>query len=843
MRGQEQDVQVERGERRRSRNDSGITYRHIHPNGRIIGKPGRRQVQSSEKLASKALGRPAQVVVLRDLAGDQAETPQWETDKASSLQSAAKGLGLNRHELERALRGEDVPVEQQEVNESIDAMRPEETAISDAKMHALKEELIGGFNIKQLVGYLLKSVGKQHGGADGSRQGHQAIRVSPWRPGQTPLNHRLNLSGIRKGDTGKSKADIVNQILRFGWHLITETERRQVGEAELHVKQWQIKYLFDTSHKGRSMLDTLLDSPLLSRSCLIQAHRPNSTIRITARQGDANEAIERLKRDLENVDHDTMTLQVFESLLRPGQKLAELFAPEDLAYVAERTGTLLEEEGGAMHIYSGVDERRKSMHAKRLLLGLLTLPAPIGRLQLGDTVDAIQRAELQRLAGKVQKVPVAVFGAPPQVLSKQWHRNTVPTATHGYKHGTNKDASAADYITSDDELHTLAGVVSRKLEQPYHVGSEGLDSDIWTLSQDTEWIASIGTLLHHSSPKDNTQSIPKLRKKGVKHKPAKGGPDQHFSAQTTNFLFLFSHFAPASVTKPTASSLRVHLLPCPFERKKVEVLEHLPRIIVDLDLSSSSPSPPKVTAILHEQHFTLPLPTRPSDIRFVRTRSMTAEATSLGQRSGIQKFLSRLRKDLTEDSGYLPADMNIEVPLPGCMMKKIVKEGEEGKDRRQTYLVLGYEFMRTADFVPVREGKRVDAGVVEAWKEGLVVRWEEVDGGSSGGRRTEIKVVRMGNEMGHEQKAGKHSDHGTIDPGSRQSLADDAESKGAIDGALAKSEPSQTSNTSGERQLVDDGKAVATKPRPLQQGKALKEQQLVNAAFAMVRLMSQGARE
>lgn len=265
---QDTTLQVEARQQGGREERGGFYHRRIHPHGRIIGRPGRRLLQSSEPLATDSLGKPLEVIVLRDVAEEpQTLGPTLLKVNSAILDEEGDHVVSSTNGNREAWTGVDLPAQQDEVNASIDSLRPQSAAVGEAELESLKQQLLQSYNMRQLVRYFLQSlrvaaapVETAPAGLDESR----GIRITPWRPGSTPLEQRIGWVSFKRGEQGKTKAEVVEQILRVSWQLITDKERQHLGELEMYLKKWQILLLFDIKRKEQLMADAVIDSSLLS---------------------------------------------------------------------------------------------------------------------------------------------------------------------------------------------------------------------------------------------------------------------------------------------------------------------------------------------------------------------------------------------------------------------------------------------------------------------------------------------------------------------------------------------------------------------------------------------------
>jgi hypothetical protein len=95
--------------------------KYHHPLGKLRGKKGGRVRENAEALSIKTLGQPAEVIVLRDDPHNDFEEAMEQED-AGAVDGAAKGSSSEA--ILHAIQGEDILIDQETVNQQIDALRP-----------------------------------------------------------------------------------------------------------------------------------------------------------------------------------------------------------------------------------------------------------------------------------------------------------------------------------------------------------------------------------------------------------------------------------------------------------------------------------------------------------------------------------------------------------------------------------------------------------------------------------------------------------------------------------------------------------------------------------------------
>lgn len=196
--------------------------------GRAHGLRGNRQREDREHLGMDVLGKPANVIVLRDSKFrtyshleliDGPEQPQ-SLDILAALDS------------ERGLAG------QQEVEENINQFRPKDGEGPENwdAFNALVKDVQASFTVSQLARYI-KSFNKAHGEEASTPSSWFLIpRVSPWMPQSSQTVQRPNHNGGYSFASYTNKQRMVLRLLRECWKVEVPEIEASLGEVELELK-------------------------------------------------------------------------------------------------------------------------------------------------------------------------------------------------------------------------------------------------------------------------------------------------------------------------------------------------------------------------------------------------------------------------------------------------------------------------------------------------------------------------------------------------------------------------------------------------------------------------------
>ncbi|EMD00630.1 hypothetical protein BAUCODRAFT_176000 [Baudoinia panamericana UAMH 10762] len=791
-----------------------IRWHHMHPNGRIIGRPGRRQRQSSERLVTNALGRPAEVIVMRDVLDETSREARRQTEDFIS-RATETWPSTDADATSGVLSvGVTSPV-QAEVDASIDSLRPDAAALEQYEYDELKHKMLQRYNWKQMAGYLLRSViqaGTEVPETERPNVEAVQMRMTSWRPGRTPLDQRLGRVTLKKNDVGRSKARLAEQILRSAWKLTVQAEEQQLGELELYATSWQIKLLFDTKFNSQIQLERVIDSPLLLRSCDVRQFRPENIIRVTGRKADALDVAHRILHGLAQVRRDAMPLTAFKSMLgKHGwpDKLAKLFSAEHLQHVSERTASVIqyEDEGAVLAVYSLRERSSLTSQARRLLLSLLELPSPVQILSItpnrknrharmsvldfetsyGHQTPNSSDLHVTGLHQRLQKAGLRRFCT--RLPQGQLRRRLRP--------GDAKWSRLTRRLATRLE-HARRSKLVLSAESPTpHTSTLG-----WVPGANNEsWVARVGACVHFTNTvkRLDMRNGPAAKLTRV----ARLVPFDNFLDAVPGLQTVLARFKPAvyeqtdvpaeaalregltdvgkgplnhqrRVVEERETQLLVHLMPSPFTKGGASVLERLPRLELAFNVHDGRQDGHfgcralKLDgASLHvsDQLMPVPFPDHAADLLYKRSNRLVLSDTELTEDEHLRSFVERLQASYGEGTGSLDALPELTFKLPPVLTDKPSsargrQSNAEGVEAQ--YLLDRFEQVQVMDFEPLKERKRLDAMVpmarkkVEDWPDDIVLRLRDVDAGAFGGRRTEVVLV---------PRAPERSDEAIVNPG------------------------------------------------------------------------------
>jgi hypothetical protein len=213
--------------------------KHYHPLGRLRGKKGGQQVrENAEALSVNSLGKPAEVIVLRDAPRDALEeiTEQEDAEGATT--------GSSREALLNAIQGEDVPMDQDTVNQQIDALRPQVEDPNSGRLILPAKEyfklckvLTDSYSRPQLDAYIARSkvTLPEEKSPDASQNllgsKHPEIYFRPWKAASKldRVQKHLSLADTKSLRRVK-RSRLASTLLQRCWKVEVAEEVERLGE-------------------------------------------------------------------------------------------------------------------------------------------------------------------------------------------------------------------------------------------------------------------------------------------------------------------------------------------------------------------------------------------------------------------------------------------------------------------------------------------------------------------------------------------------------------------------------------------------------------------------------------
>lgn len=777
----------------------GVYYKHIAPNGRIVGKAGRKQRQTSEALATKSLGERSEIVVFRDVLDApkrkpvEAKTPQDGDFGMEGL----KGLSLTAEEIQAAMM--DQAPDQDDVNASIDALRPHAPVLEVKEFDRLIKELLDSYNLQQLSRYLRRAMASHQSSMTVVRELEYSLNKtkaprkisftrSRWQPGRTPLEKRRisNIPPPRK-TLSTPKARAAERIVRIGWEVTTQVEEQQVGELEVQLPPWALALFFDLTWWGKPKFETLIEPPMLLRNASVRPYRADGIMRITARRQDAEDIATQLenkvllmgKQQL-SIDHLVRPLGS-ESNVPRGQAL-RLFRKEQLEMISQRTQSVfIQEKTGAIGIYSFRQPDR--YNARRLLLSMLDLSS--------RNVKAVRLEASQSMQSQSKESFALVPIFPDRALHFRDRSKILARVALPEKRRIPAQAAEEAQELATDPEHSVeqrAEAMSRTIEPLTAIFDNGSQkrvapsaeaskspSSYWAgrpFKASKTWWIHLGLILRESKPRSagNLLTTKATTEDQAASKSDDSGPSV-FLRQVPGYETLLSYFRPytrqASQVAERAesdpdmpvdlvarkSTIVAHFTPSPFTSRGAKGLAMFPRLELTLlrrfgkgnedgELKIES-----LRGVLEEHVIDIPLPDQAIDIRMSRKISSYANLPAVLTDPQIRDFVSALNKSV-KAGGSLHGNSFVEFTMPGWMAR-YDSASRERQDASYPEISIPYLFDRfeqiqstgfRKNFKALLRSKNnpAIAQFDESFPQSARLEYKEVEAGDIGGGHTNI---------------------------------------------------------------------------------------------------------
>ncbi|KAL9596621.1 MAG: hypothetical protein Q9179_004560 [Wetmoreana sp. 5 TL-2023] len=325
----------------------------------------RANLYSRDALGITTLGRPAEVLRIRDRPPRSAERKWWlfqtrDGRQPSSPEPLTSSDILERVNSERGL------VSAARANENIEALREEwlsglkekDQLPTEAECYDLGKRLHDGFTTKQLLGYLNReTVSSPPDLMDLNKPFRSpSITRSDWRVGTTffpgDTGQRLQSAVPKSGYTAKTshseytlsqesryskvpvKYTVVNKIMRQCWHIKSREELQSVGEVDIQIPEANSELI--ASHK-RGILRQLA----VEYDAKVDFSKAESIIRITANQSTCAASLKMLTMVLDEIACYEMDLEVTDSAESTTAELHALLSDSLLREIERSSSTAI----------------------------------------------------------------------------------------------------------------------------------------------------------------------------------------------------------------------------------------------------------------------------------------------------------------------------------------------------------------------------------------------------------------------------------------------------------------------------------------------------------------------
>ena len=717
------------------------------------------------------MDKPFEVIVLRDVPEPREERQATSVASSDPLETSVSNVS----QIAQDLLGDNDPNDD-EVRESIDALRPDTTIVDEALFKRLVKRLVDGYNLRQLSQYLIQALRQASAGEPDEELGQEKLqqskdylRTTPWKPGKTPLHQRHNMVGVLKnGEIGNSKSKITEQILRLFWSLSIEGEMQRVGELEVKFEAWQLRYLFDITSSGKPMYETLIDSPLLVGSAELRPDRGDNILRIVARKYDAEAVAERIKHKFREFVTLNVDLSAFKTPRGRRQRSTStestkaLVGKSSLQTLEAQLRCIIErKEDKTVTIHADSDVTLH--HARRALLSLLDLPSPSSV----ETATIITPPNVTKHQVDGRSIRFLQEQPGLDIKSRSYQTNigrlTEPTVLQT---SVEQERFSTKGVGNGDELPRIARaqqltdrLLAIKSLDTVSFNSSAKEGSLWRLEEPLRhrpWEVEFCKLLHQDLRTEDIDSIisSDARSPETGKRPRTPSEPSIIQSQVPGIASLLPYFSPksASIESPI---LIAHFVPSPFTGGGLAPLMTLPRIRIAYRIWHYPDQPRKrkvkvqsIHAVFVEQDLRVHLPQESTDLRITRRSTLHANNTVAHHDPSIHSFTYTLQRSIDRMRSTLQGDPTIKLRLPSLPFAHLTDAWVQELRKKAfevEYLFQKFEQVQSVDFVPVKTAifETMDPKmrrVLEDMPNDMFLRYQEIEGGIVSGRRVELRL-------------------------------------------------------------------------------------------------------
>lgn len=743
-----------------------------YPLGRIYGKPGRRHRETSARLTQDSMQKPFEVVVLRDVP-DAKRGNETDQHKASSYQETNHA---DASQIARDILSKGTSPKEAEIFESIDALRPPSTIITQEEYESLAKDLSDGYSTRQLSRYLSRSLqsislgSPSQVGRKALKWRENALQTLAWRPRMFPTDEATSKTTLsQKDDAANPKSRSVEQILRQSWSVSIDGELYQIGYVDMKLDAWHLSFLFDLYEDSRPMYEAWIKNPLLLRSSEIRPDRAHNVLRITARKQDAEEIAAQIQqkfREFESLELDLTALKPLRTRRQPSKSHEYLPDQTSLHAIQRRLFCIFERrDKKTLVIHAPLEVTL--WQARRAFLSLIDLPSPSSIKSTILATSPIDNGseESDENAHLLPDQPAQ--GMKSRQLAVRYARLAGPTEFAENKIGSESSNTAHFEANTKDSFYAQASSIAEGLSavkplEPIVFDNPSETVPFWELGDRAycgPWEIQFCKVLYNDIKSGHTrtiQTLPSRRQKDVIAALDAFPSQSKIQPQIPGIANLVSYFSPTlgSVKSPL---IVAHFVPNPFTTNGLAPLTKLPRIRMTYSVSTNTERPDVSTvklqgarAVFNQQEFRVHLPHEATDIRFVRQCTLRARSNvALGDRD-IQNFTAMLQHSLNRKRAFLDGEPMVKFRLPGSPFDDLTDPWARDlrkNDFEVEYLFERFEQMQSLDLdlnFDTAFSASVDPSVKTVLGEcptNVFLRYQEIEGGIVGGQRTELRLV------------------------------------------------------------------------------------------------------
>ncbi|OBT68384.1 hypothetical protein VE03_02910 [Pseudogymnoascus sp. 23342-1-I1] len=735
------------------------------PLGRMYGLNGSQLRESTKMLGVDSLGKPAEVIVLKDSGSLRyvAAVPIQSMVEAPVVDILAE------FNSERGLIGRD------EVNDNIETLRPQGMVLPWTDIRVIEDQLSDGFTMAQLLYYIESTERKRmaslaENAASDTQAGNIAeekaetgqpigqaveiktqniiLRQSPWMPGTSDEGDHFDESSLRGyiSEAFTPKQRVALNIVRLCWGIESQELLSSVGEMEMQVNSADLDLLL--SPKGRSgpPLQTISDELIQADEEKIEIFRSRRAIRITATKTKAKIIAEGIRTTLEGVHRIEVPLT---GLKKPGRKVKEAgeadeFGEPVLAELARLTNTEVVRSSKDKLGVHGLGRKQGSS---------LSTSADAARRLLLSSSDVADRTVYRHGCKETGSPAYAVDYEYHHTMSwrdrlRHWSRwqtaiekadsEEAPSIEEGDKKALDQPSKAEEQdLASQAEHEALASLSitphhkATRLDEAKVKQYELQESNLWSTTPITSTSATVGNVLHQTLPGSGPVDVSKpVHFDGREIMNTR----TQFVPSTKNLSRLISGMGTDRDTR-TSSILTMKFLPSPWSGENPKQLSRFPTLEMRFSMTSTADNRFKLAnmvAITDDICSDVMLPDKALDIRFRQKTSFPFIASNLGAYPQITEFLEA--SQLGQRANVMTPP-ELVVPIPDFMSSLKGDRGSASSAStavRYLFAGLTYQTQISYDF--------------RDWR----LRYTSVNSGKADGRHGELTLLPKHKKSGEQ---------------------------------------------------------------------------------------------
>lgn len=725
-----------------------LTYKSYAPGGRVRRTNGRLRQEASERIGIKSLGKDTDILVLRDL--PEAASQQIAKGDSPDITTTEKITNsVTQAEIEQLVAKQRSP-RQDEVMAAIKELKPVEEVVSSAKFDLGIRRLVNGFRTSQLKEFLRQNRMPSHRAPNHDLQVKTAtyrnfatIAKDEWRADTTVVGAPAAEVDKRKMKLLR-KAQIANSIMRDAWQIRNEAEAETSGLVTLRLTpdQWMLLQSRDASD-----LFSAMRSRRFFRNSRLEADRDKNALLVIGPRAEANGIADMIVSAYADTASTALSLQhVFSKPIANTLSALGLTAENDvLLRIMQETKTCIVYDAKRQSLRLHAFRTDRIDHAKRLLMAL---------------VNAQNRASVSTVCmePRADCVPVPLYVTTATNAQSLAYRLSAPhnassTASHAsIATSTNDDKLKAE-ILSINKAHSTTTVTT--------LSSAKGDGSYWhTHKSRLPWHATFGLITQSGDNVVTERSTAAATPETADNIANASGQDTtlqtQFHATAPHLPNLLKHYTKTTDGSGGSQRLLIRLIPWPFERGGERASHAYPQIDLELEMASAhdndtshsretdlpSSAGMRLTsmqALLRTRTVHVACPAASRDVRLQRHDVLDVDLDKALCDSELSDFIKQIAQSSSESDLHFPAGVTLKLSTWSASSKtgaSPAKTSPKANLRQVQYLVAGWEKRETLRFIyqDNKETQRHRAEVIN------------VDGGTLGGRRTELRLCLLSSD-------------------------------------------------------------------------------------------------